>query len=101
MTPSPDEIEHLREEYKNQAERDLATTTSALTATGGTVGEGTVVTESAVDALIAKVKEVNGREAIILTRSHVIAEFFHVDWTSRARRKLGVPVLHLLEHDAG
>ena len=38
-------------------------------------------------------------EAIILTRKHVIAEFFHVDWTSRARRKLGVPILHLLEHE--
>ena len=42
---------------------------------------------------------VDGREAIILTRPHVVAEFFHVDWTSRARRKLGVPVLHLLEHE--
>ena len=43
--------------------------------------------------------EVDGREAIILTRPHVVAEFFHVDWTSRARRKIGVPVLHLLEHE--
>ncbi|WP_182379689.1 hypothetical protein [Nocardioides sp. WS12] len=100
MTPSPDEIEHLRTEYRDQAERDLATTSDALTAAGANVGDGTVVTDSAVDALIRKVKEVDGREAIILTRSHVVAEFFHVDWTSRARRKLGVPVLHLLEHDA-
>ena len=37
-------------------------------------------------------------EAIVLTRPHVVAEFFHLDWTSQARRKLGVPVLHLLEH---
>jgi peptide chain release factor 2 len=43
--------------------------------------------------------EYDAREAIILTRSHVVAEFFHIDWTSRARRKLGVPVLHLLEHE--
>lgn len=99
ITPSPDDIEHLREEYREQAERDLASTTASLRAAGATVGEGTVVTDTAVDALIAKVQEVNGREAIILTRSHVVAEFFHVDWTSRARRKLGVPVLHLLEHE--
>ena len=52
-----------------------------------------------LDALAAKVAEVDGREAIILTRPHVVAEFFHVDWTSRARRKIGVPVLHLLEHE--
>mgnify|MGYP006197143069 CR=1 FL=1 len=47
----------------------------------------------------ALVAAVDAREAIILTRPHVVAEFFHVDWTSRARRKLGVPVLHLIEHE--
>ena len=52
-----------------------------------------------VDALIQAVTELGGGEAIILTRPHVVAEFFHVDWASRARRKLGVPVLHLLERD--
>ena len=52
-----------------------------------------------VDALAAEVAAVDGREAIILTRPHVVAEFFHLDWTSQARRKLGVPVLHLLEHE--
>ena len=52
-----------------------------------------------IEALAAKVTEVDGREAIILTRPHVVAEFFHVDWTSQARRKIGVPVLHLLEHE--
>ena len=55
--------------------------------------------EPPIDALAAKVAAVDGREAIILTRPHVVAEFFHVDWTSRARRKIGVPVLHLLEHE--
>ena len=43
--------------------------------------------------------EVSAAEVIILTQPHVVAEFFHVDWTSKARRKLGVPVLHLLEHE--
>ena len=49
--------------------------------------------------LAAKVKEVAAAEVIVLTRPHIVAEFFHLDWTSRARRKLGVPVLHLLEHE--
>lgn len=100
ITPSPDEIEHLREEYRDQAERDLSTTTRALEGAGATVGGGTIVTDSPVDALIRVVREVDGREAIVLTRPHVVSEFFHVDWTSRARRKLGVPVLHLLEHQS-
>jgi len=57
------------------------------------------VSADPVEALGAKVGEVHAAEVIILTRKHVIAEFFHLDWTSRARRKLGVPILHLLEHE--
>ena len=60
---------------------------------------GEPVTNDPIRALVAKVSEVDAREVIILTRPHVVSEFFHVDWTSRARRKLGVPVLHLLEHE--
>ena len=55
--------------------------------------------EAAIGALAATVKTVDGREAIILTRPHLVSEFFHRDWSSRARRAIGVPVLHLLEHE--
>ena len=58
-----------------------------------------MVGDDPIEALAAEVSAVDGREAIILTRSHVVSEFFHLDWTSRARRKIGVPVLHLLEHE--
>jgi hypothetical protein len=94
---SPD-IAALREECRSDAERALAASMSALSAAGAAAGTATVVEEAPVDALVKKVKEVDGREAIILTRPHLVAEFFHVDWTSRARRHIGVPVLHLLEH---
>ena len=100
MTPSPEDLETLRAEHREQAGRDLAATVSALSAAGADVASSTIVTEPPVDALAKKVQEVDGREAIILTRPHVVAEFFHVDWTSKARRKLGVPVLHLLEHES-
>jgi hypothetical protein len=36
-------------------------------------------------------------EVVVLARPHIGAEFFHVDWSTQARRHLGVPVLHLLE----
>lgn len=98
-TPDPAEIARLREEFRDQADSDVAETAGALTAAGATVGSTQVVEGSPVDALTDKVKEVDGREAIVLTRPHVVAEFFHVDWTSRARRHLGVPVLHLVEHE--
>ena len=38
-------------------------------------------------------------EVIVMTRPHVIQEFLHLDWASKARRTLGVPVLHLVEHE--
>lgn len=99
MTPTPSEIETLREENREQADRDLAATVASLTDAGGIVGSATIVTDPPIEALASKVSEVDGQEAIVLTRPHVVAEFFHVDWTSRARRKVGVPVLHLLEHE--
>jgi hypothetical protein len=61
---------------------------------------GGISHERPIDALVATVQAVRGREVIILTRSHVVAEFFHLDWTNSARRHLGVPVLHLLEYDS-
>jgi hypothetical protein len=65
----------------------------------GQHAEGGISHDRPIDALIATVKDVQGQEVIILTRQHVVAEFFHLDWTNSARRHLGVPVLHLLEQD--
>ena len=92
------DIEAVREESRERSRRDLESTLAALRASGAEA-TGSITSAPPVDALVEKVSEVDGREAIILTRPHVVAEFFHVDWTSRARRKIGVPVLHLLEHE--
>jgi hypothetical protein len=94
----PESIETVREESERQSSAALASTLAALRAAGATA-EGEVVDADPIEALAATVAALDGREAIILTRSHVVAEFFHVDWSSRARRKIGVPVLHLLEHE--
>ena len=92
------DIEALRRECEEHSSSDLQKTLTAMSEAGGTA-HGKVTSEPPVDALAALVTSVDAREAIILTRPHVVAEFFHVDWTSRARRKLGVPVLHLIEHE--
>ncbi len=92
------DVEAVRKDSEDRSRDDLATTLKALREAGGTA-EGKVVGDDPIDALAAEVSAVDGREAIILTRPHVVAEFFHLDWTSRARRKIGVPVLHLLEHE--
>jgi hypothetical protein len=92
------DLGEIAREAKDDANAALATTLTALEAAGANA-TGQVVSAHPIEALAAKVAEIDGREAIILTRPHVVAEFFHVDWTSQARRKIGVPVLHLLEHE--
>jgi HEAT repeat protein len=94
----PDAVEAVREESERESERALAATLDALRGAGASA-EGRIVDEDPIQSLAEVVTEVDGREAIILTRPHVVADFFHLDWTSRARRKIGVPVLHLLEHE--
>jgi len=94
------DLEAVRRDCQERSNDDLAATLTALRAAGATAtAEGRVCGEPPIDALAAEVARVDAGEAIILTRPHVVAEFFHVDWTSKARRKIGVPVLHLLEHE--
>ena len=98
MVMSDVDLDAVRRDCQQRSDTDLDVTLAALRAAGADA-VGKVVSAPPIDALAAAVAEVDGREAIILTRPHVVAEFFHVDWTSRARRKIGVPVLHLLEHE--
>lgn len=92
------DLESIMAESRENAAAELAATLSALESVGATA-TGRVAEGEPIEELTAEVASVDGREVIILTRPHVVAEFFHVDWTSRARRHLGVPVLHLLEHE--
>jgi hypothetical protein len=95
---APEDVEGMHRELLSEARRDLEAALAALRSAGADA-TGEVVADEPVHALVAKVREVGGSEVIVLTRSHVVSEFFHLDWTSRARRKLGVPVLHLVEHE--
>ena len=98
LVMNEEDLENIQHELLDNARRELSASIDRLAAVGGdAVGE--IVSIDPIDALAAKVKSVDGREAIILTRPHVVSEFFRMDWTSRARRKIGVPVLHLLEHE--
>jgi hypothetical protein len=93
------DLDAVRKDCEERSADELESTITALRNAGGTA-TGQIVSGPPIQALADKVAEVDGREAIILTRPHVVAEFFHVDWTSQARRKIGVPVLHLLEHES-
>lgn len=98
MPMSEVDLDAVRKDCAERSGSELSQTLDAL-AKSGAIARGEVVTDPPIDALAAKVAEVDGREAIILTRPHVVSEFFHLDWTSKARRRVGVPILHLLERE--
>ena len=98
MFMNPEDLDEIRHELLDAARTTVRESVANLQKAGGQA-VGDIVTVDPIQALAKKVADVDAREAIILTRPHVVAEFFHLDWTSRARRKLGVPVLHLLEQE--
>lgn len=59
---------------------------------------GRVVTDHPLDQLAAVVQETGADEVVVLTAPHYVEELFHRDWASRARHKVGVPVLRLFAH---
>ncbi|WP_175408148.1 indole-3-glycerol phosphate synthase [Streptomyces sp. TRM64462] len=60
---------------------------------------GQVVEDHPLDKMKAVVEESEADEVIVLTAPHYVEEFFHRDWASRARHKVGVPVLKLFAHN--
>ncbi len=95
---SGEELVRLQNECEDSARRSMSATIDLLEGTGHHA-DGRCTNRDPIETLAAMVKEHQASEAIILTEPHVVKEFFHVDWTSRARRKLKVPILHLLEHE--
>jgi hypothetical protein len=92
------DIDELQREIRGEAQKALDASVRLIQATGHEVS-GEVSSQDPVAALAASVDARNAAEVIILTRPHLVSEFFHLDWTSKARRKIGVPCLHLLEHE--
>ncbi|WP_433545185.1 indole-3-glycerol phosphate synthase [Streptomyces sp. CA-294286] len=64
----------------------------------GSEAVGRLVEEHPLDVLKSVVDETGADEVIVLTAPHYVEEFFHRDWASRARHKVGVPVLKLFSH---
>ncbi len=97
-----DEAVHEREtpegaEARSVGEQALDVSVQALRS-AGSLAEGRLVEDHPLDALKMLVSEVDADEVIVLTDPHYVEEFFHRDWASRARHKVGVPVLKLVSH---
>lgn len=98
VTYSVEELEEFRKQATEECADELSETVADIMSQGrNAVGHMVVV--DPVDTLVSIVGKTSANEVVILTRPHVVAEFFHVDWTSKARKRLGVPILHLLEHE--
>ncbi|MFD9499215.1 indole-3-glycerol phosphate synthase [Streptomyces sp. NPDC060035] len=64
----------------------------------GSEAVGQVIEDHPLDKLKTVVEDSGADEVIVLTAPHYVEEFFHRDWASRARHKVGVPVLKLFAH---
>ncbi len=85
------------QEARGPAEQALDVSLRALRASGSEA-EGRLIEDHPLDALKSLVEEIGADEVIVLTDPHYVEEFFHRDWASRARHKVGVPVLKLFSH---
>ena len=64
----------------------------------GAEAVGEVIEEDPLEVLGSVVEQTGADEVIVLTAPHLVEELFHRDWASRARHRVGVPVLKLLAH---
>lgn len=93
----PEVFVETEDALRRDGQQELDNSAALLVDRGQTV-TSKLVEFDPIDALEDLVKEHACDEVIILTEPHVVREFLKLDWTSRARRKLDVPTLHLLEH---
>lgn len=93
----PETLETVEQEIRQAGQQELDASAELLRARGQQV-TGQLIDIDPIDALKQVVQEIRADEVIILTQPHLVREFLKIDWTSRARRALDVPTLHLLEH---
>ena len=86
------------EAARGPAAHALAHSLNALRQKGANA-TGQLIGDHPLDKLKTVVEESNADEVIVLTAPHFVEEFFHRDWASRARHKVGVPVLKLFAHN--
>ena len=96
--------EATREEEEPEGEAALPPAAQALEHSlqalraAGSEALGEIVEEHPLDVLRSVVEQTKADEVIVLTAPHLVEEFFHRDWASRARHTVGGPVLKLYAH---
>jgi len=65
-------------------------------ATVGASAQGRVLPRGdLIKALADAVETHQADDVVIVTKPHAVEDTFHTDWASKARERLGVPVLHV------
>lgn len=82
------------DQARANAQEALTASLGALRGLGAEV-EGEVTQDDPLPALSNAVTAYGAREVVVVTRPHAVEDTFHRDWASRARERLGVPVLHV------
>ena len=85
---------HHDEGRRTQAGKALEASLTELRGVG-VPADGEVVQGDPVAALEKELSTRAADEVVIVTRPHAVEDTFHTDWASRARERLGVPVLHV------
>jgi hypothetical protein len=82
------------DQARSSASEALEASVTALRGLGvEAVGE--VTQDDPLPALSNAVTAYGAREVVVVTRPHAVEDTFHRDWASRARERIGVPVLHV------
>lgn len=92
------DAEEAQQTINAHAEDAVSVSVAALVASGHDAS-GEYSSDDPIVTLERLVASRSANEVIVMTRPHVVQEFLHLDWTSKARRRLGVPILHLIEHE--
>jgi hypothetical protein len=84
---------HLPESAKATATQVLEASLPQLQA-AGLEAAGQLIPGDPIAAVVQTIATVNTEAVIFITRPHLIADALHEDWSTQARRALGVPVIH-------
>jgi hypothetical protein len=90
-----DAVRHRDDFTPQDAAVALQESLEALRAAGAASAEGEVVSEDPISALEQAVAGSAADEVHVVTVPHAVEDTFHRDWGSKARERLGVPVLHV------
>lgn len=95
-------LESLRPVDRDHAQADADEALSSTLdefAGRGAVATGEITSDDPMPTLVEEVARLAAREVVVVTQPHAVEDTFHTDWASKAREKLGVPVLHMYAGD--